>query len=75
MKMSEAVTQGGTVSDVQLCRALDYTDVGDALVATPGGVNIGPIDLRMQQTPFMRGTIWGGHLPLHQLGGLTRCDR
>lgn len=68
-------TQGGTVSYVQLCRALDYTDVGNALVATPGGVNIGSIDSRMQQTPFMRGTIWGGQLPLHQLGGLTGWDR
>ena len=53
--------QGGTISYVQLCRALDYTSVGgNALVPTPGGVNIGPIDSRMQQTPFLRGTIWGG---------------
>ncbi|KAK9902656.1 hypothetical protein WJX75_001635 [Coccomyxa subellipsoidea] len=63
---------GGTVSDVQLCRALDYTDVGDALVATPGGVNIGPIDLRMQQTPFMRGTIWGAFNSMVTVGGAAQ---
>ncbi len=53
--------QGGTASLVtSLCRLLDFVDVGgSALVPTPGGVNIGPVDSRMQQTPFMKGTLWG----------------
>jgi hypothetical protein len=57
MRVTEVVSlQGGTVAYVQLCRALDYQDVGsNAMVPTPGGVNIGPIDSRMQQTPFMQG--------------------
>ncbi|BDA51439.1 hypothetical protein COCOBI_18-3170 [Coccomyxa sp. Obi] len=63
--------QGGTASLVSgLCRALDFTDVGNsAFVPTPNGVIIGPIDSRMQQTPFMKGTLWGSLNSVLTVGG------
>lgn len=72
MRVTEVMSlQGGTVAYVQLCRALDYQDVGsNAMVPTPGGVNIGPIDSRMQQTPYMQGTLWGGDSLFHLLDTL-----
>ena len=41
------------------CQAVDIVPVStDA--SSPGGTDLGPTDSRMQQTPFMRGTLWGG---------------
>lgn len=54
------VQNGNAVVIFGQCQAVDIVAVNtDA--HSPGGTPLGPTDSRMQQTPFMKGTLWGGN--------------